>query len=146
MTGTGTKRGGPRSKAQWDERAPYNRISFSRYTPNVGVTIDNIDLAHVDDETVDEIRRAVAEHCVVFFRDQKLTVEEHNPHGGFGSAVAEVLMDRGLGGVKFRRLALPDVNVCKVGTQPWLIEQYGLDAKSIAAAVRGMLSRGKTRP
>lgn len=74
-----------------------------------------------------------------------LTVEEHNLHGGFGSAVAEVLMDHGLGGVKFRRLALPDVNVGEVGTQPWLIRHYGLDAESIAKAVREMQSSTRVR-
>ena len=72
-----TKKGGPRSKAVWEESSPYSRISLSRYTPNVGVVIDNIDLANIDDETTKEIRRALAEHCVVFFRDQNLSVEQH---------------------------------------------------------------------
>ncbi len=81
MAEAGTRRGGPRSKAEWNEGAPYSRISFRRYTPNVGVTIDDIDLADIDDETINEIRRAVAEHCVVFFRNQTLTVEEHIEFG-----------------------------------------------------------------
>lgn len=81
MTEVAAKRGGPRSTAIWEESTPYRRLSLRRYTPNVGVIIDNVDLANVDDETVDEIRRAVAEHCVVFFRDQRLTVEEHKAFG-----------------------------------------------------------------
>jgi taurine dioxygenase len=81
MVEAGTRRGGPRSKAQWDEFAPYNHISFRRYTPNVGVTIDNVDLADIDDDVLEEIRRAVAEHCVVFFRDQHLSVEQHIEFG-----------------------------------------------------------------
>ncbi len=81
MAGVGTRKGGPRFKAEWDDGAPYEKISFHRYTPNVGVVIEDIDLANIDDDTVEEIRRAVSEHCVVFFRDQHLTVEQHIEFG-----------------------------------------------------------------
>ncbi len=69
-----------------------------------------------------------------------ITVEEHNLHGGFGSAVAEVLMDRGAGNVRFRRIALPDVNVCKVGSQEWLRAQYGMSPEAIAATIEETLN------
>jgi transketolase len=68
-----------------------------------------------------------------------VTLEEHNLCGGLGGAVAEVLMDRGAGGVKFRRIAIPDENVCAVGSQQWLREKYGMDPASIARAVRDLL-------
>ena len=68
-----------------------------------------------------------------------ITVEEHNICGGLGSAVAEVLLDTGSGGIKFKRLALPDVNVCKIGSQDWLRDQYGLGVADIAKAVRGLV-------
>jgi len=68
-----------------------------------------------------------------------LTVEEHNLCGGLGGAVAEVLMDENCGGVRFKRLALPDVNVTRIGSQEWLRRQYSLDPESIAAAVRELL-------
>ena len=68
-----------------------------------------------------------------------VTVEEHNMMGGLGGAVAEVLMDEGVGGVKFKRLALPDVNVSKIGSQDWLRDQYGLGVKNIADAVKIIL-------
>ena len=64
-----------------------------------------------------------------------ITVEEHNICGGLGSAVAEVLMDEGVGKVPFKRIALPDVNVSKIGSQNWLREQYGMGIGDIAAAV-----------
>ena len=70
-----------------------------------------------------------------------VTVEEHNLCGGLGGAVAEALMDAGAGGVKFRRLALPDVNVSKIGSQNWLREQYGLGVKGITAAVLEALGK-----
>ncbi len=68
-----------------------------------------------------------------------ITVEEHNICGGLGSAVAEVLMDSGLGIIPFKRLALPDVNVSKIGSQKWLIEEYGLGVQHIVKAVKGIL-------
>ena len=71
-----------------------------------------------------------------------LTVEEHNINGGFGSAVAETLMDNGCGQKPFKRLALPDINVCRVGSQEWLRDQYGMSVDAIAKALRSMLGAG----
>ena len=68
-----------------------------------------------------------------------LTVEEHNICGGLGSAVAEVLMDEGCGNVKFRRLALPDVNVSKVGSQEWLRKQYKMSVEDIKSTLMELL-------
>ena len=68
-----------------------------------------------------------------------VTVEEHNINGGLGSAVAEVLMDSGAGNIRFKRIALPDVNVSKVGGQEWLHCQYGLDSDSITKQVRQLI-------
>ena len=68
-----------------------------------------------------------------------VTLEEHNLVGGFGGAVAEVLMDEGCLDVKCRRMALPDVNVSKVGSREWLLEQYGLGVSHIEGAVRDII-------
>ncbi|MEI8387989.1 MAG: transketolase C-terminal domain-containing protein [Verrucomicrobiota bacterium] len=68
-----------------------------------------------------------------------LTVEEHNICGGLGSAVAEALMDSGSGNVRFKRLALPDVNVTKIGSQDWLRDEYGLGSKNIAATIKNLI-------
>ncbi len=65
-----------------------------------------------------------------------VVLEEHNICGGLGSAVAEVLMDKGCGNVPFRRLALPDVNVTKIGSQAWLRDQYGLGVADVVNAVK----------
>ena len=69
-----------------------------------------------------------------------MTVEEHNLYGGLGSAVAEVLMDHGAGNVRFKRIALPDVNVCQVGSQEWLRTRYGMSAEAIAETIEATLS------
>ena len=70
-----------------------------------------------------------------------VTVEEHNIMGGLGSAVAEVLCDEGVAPKKFKRLAFPDVNVCKIGGQAWIRDQYGLQARGIADSVRQLLKK-----
>ena len=77
----GNKRGGPRSTADWSDGDPYSRITVTRTTPNTGALISGVQLGDIDDETFGEIRRALNEHCVVFFRDQELTVEQHIAFG-----------------------------------------------------------------
>lgn len=77
----GNKRGGPRSTADWSEGDAYRRITVTRATPNTGALISGVQIADIDDETFGEIRRALNEHCVVFFRDQELTVEQHIAFG-----------------------------------------------------------------
>ena len=55
----------------------YERISVEPYTGVAGAVISAVDLARpLDDETVAEIRRALLDHVVVFFRDQDLTSEQ----------------------------------------------------------------------
>ncbi|MDD4870864.1 MAG: transketolase C-terminal domain-containing protein [Kiritimatiellae bacterium] len=82
---------------------------------------------------VETVKRAATETGAI------LTVEEHNICGGLGSAVAEALMDSGAGNIPFKRLALPDVNVTKIGSQKWLCDEYGLGVKHIVAAVKEIL-------
>jgi transketolase len=67
-----------------------------------------------------------------------LTVEEHNPHGGLGGAVAEVLAEAGLG-VKFRRHALPD-DYALVAPPTHLYRHYGLTGVGVATALKGLIA------
>lgn len=56
----------------------YRRISVKRYAGALGAVIDGVDLSQdLDDETVAEIRRALVEHLVIFFRGQAMTPEQH---------------------------------------------------------------------
>ncbi len=64
--------------------------------------------------------------------DCLVTVEEAQRAGGFGSAVLELLQERGVTGVKTMSLALPDVFVTH-GTPELLHEEVGLSAASIVA-------------
>jgi 1-deoxy-D-xylulose-5-phosphate synthase len=72
-------------------------------------------------------------------RGRVLTVEENVLHGGFGSAVAELLLDRGLL-VPVKRLGIPDVFV-EHGAPSILREKYGLDAKGIAQSALELLEQ-----
>ncbi len=64
-----------------------------------------------------------------------LTVEENVLAGGFGSAVLEILSDRGLHGIAVKRLGIPDTFV-EHGAQDFLRQKYGLDTAGI---VKGAL-------
>src|SRR5476651_1674330 len=54
----------------------YRRIKVEPYTPVIGAEISNIDLSKtLDQETVDEVRHALLDHLVIFFRDQDIDRE-----------------------------------------------------------------------
>ena len=74
--------GGPRYRNLRSEDAPYERIVVDRLTPVIGAEISGVDLAGpLPEETMDEIRRALAENLVVFFRDQRMSPEQHLAFG-----------------------------------------------------------------
>ena len=63
-----------------------------------------------------------------------VTVEEHVIAGGFGSAVGELLAERGAR-VDLEMLGIPDEHVDHGAQKLWR-HHYGLDAEGIAAAIR----------
>jgi 1-deoxy-D-xylulose-5-phosphate synthase len=67
-----------------------------------------------------------------------LTVEENALQGGFGSAVLELLGEKGLKEVTVRRLGIPDVFV-EHGSQEELRHKYGLDAEGIFLAAEELI-------
>jgi 1-deoxy-D-xylulose-5-phosphate synthase len=69
-----------------------------------------------------------------------LTVEENVVAGGFGSAVLELLADKGLFGVAVTRLGIPDIFV-EHGTQAILRQKYGLDAAGILKSALAVLEQ-----
>ncbi len=68
-----------------------------------------------------------------------ITVEENVLQGGFGSAVLEMLADKGITGINIKRLGVPDAFV-EHATQAELRRKYGLDEEGIARAIREMLA------
>jgi alpha-ketoglutarate-dependent taurine dioxygenase len=61
----------------------YERIAVEPLTPTIGALVSGVELArHLDDQgVVLEIRRALLEHLVLFFRDQRLTLDQHKAFG-----------------------------------------------------------------
>ena len=78
---------GPRYRHTADEIAPYESISIDKLTPVIGAEIGGVDLSGpLPNYQMDEIHRALAENCVIFFRDQHLTQAQHLAFGrNFGA-------------------------------------------------------------
>jgi transketolase len=69
-----------------------------------------------------------------------VTVEEHVINGGLGSAVAETLVDAGVG-TRLVRQGLPDAFTRNYGSQDELLELYGLHPEGIAASIQAMCAQ-----
>lgn len=67
-----------------------------------------------------------------------ITVEENVLQGGFGSAVLELLAEKGICSAKVKRLGIPDKFV-EHGPQEVLRHKYGLDAEGILKAAASLL-------
>ena len=68
-----------------------------------------------------------------------LTLEEENIIGGLGGAAAEYLAEHSELACRFKRLGIPDTYGTAAGRQAWLHKQYGIDADSVAEAVKEIL-------
>ena len=91
--------------------------------------VDMYSIAPLDREAV---RAAAAQGLVI-------TAEEHNRSAGFGSAVAEVMAEEGLG-ARLHRIGMPD-EYSLLGPPTHLYRHYGLDAEGVAARVREALAQ-----
>lgn len=62
--------------------APYQTLTVTPLTPTIGATLDGIDLAKpMTDLQFAEVNRALAEHLVIFFRKQTMSIEQHKAFG-----------------------------------------------------------------
>ena len=113
----------------------YNALLAAESLAQSGINCRLVSMHTVKPIDSESIRRAAEQTGAI------ITVEEHNINGGLGGAVAEVLAENCHTAVKFKRLALPDVNVSKVGSQEWLLAQYGLDPNGIACSVKEVLKQ-----
>lgn len=68
-----------------------------------------------------------------------ITFEDHNIHGGLGSAVADVIAKSGKG-CAFEKVGIPDC-FCIVGYPEDLYAHYGLDSNSIVDKIREIMGR-----
>jgi 1-deoxy-D-xylulose-5-phosphate synthase len=80
-------------------------------------------------------------HSIFRKFDKIITVEDGCLMGGFGSAVAEWMLDNGYS-AKITRLGIPDA-IIEHGEQLELHEECGFDPKGIAKAVRTLAKTEK---
>jgi transketolase len=97
-----------------------------------GIELGVVDMYSIAPIDRDAIRRVAKAHGVV------ISAEEHNVSSGFGSAVAEVIAEEGLG-AKLVRIGMPD-QYSLLGPPSHLYRHYGLDAEGVAATVRRVLA------
>ncbi len=107
-------------------------ITAAALLADEGIGIRVLDAAWIKPLDIDAICAAALETGGI------LTVEEHNPNGGLGGAVAEVLAEQGLA-TQFRRLALPD-DYALVAPPTHLYRHYGLTAEGVVNHLRAMLT------
>ncbi|MBO8128468.1 MAG: 1-deoxy-D-xylulose-5-phosphate synthase [Peptococcaceae bacterium] len=75
---------------------------------------------------------------------QLFTLEENVLSGGFGSAVLELLVAKGISNVKIKMIGIPDVFV-EHGAPDILREKYGLSVDGVAQTVQTELRRANFR-
>jgi transketolase len=105
---------------------------------------DGIDVSVVHFHTI----KPLDEEAVLEFAHGSplvVTVEEGTKIGGFGSAVADLLLDRmGSALPPMLRIGLPDSFPHKYGLQEDLFDEYGLMPAQIAASVANMVKTRKS--
>lgn len=65
-----------RTLDDFDDR-PYERFDVQPLSPTIGAAVRGVDLGSVDDEVLAELRRALLEWKVLFFRDQAIDAADH---------------------------------------------------------------------
>ena len=65
-----------------EQAVGYSILKVDPLTPGIGAEISGVDLSReLSPAACEEIRHALAEHLVIFFRDQELTLEQHKAFG-----------------------------------------------------------------
>lgn len=101
---------------------------------------EGINPAHYDMRFVKPLDEAML-HDIFQNFDKVITVEDGCLQGGFGSAVAEFMLDHDYS-AQIKRLGIPD-RIVEHGEQIELHKECGFDPEGIAQAVRDILGREK---
>jgi transketolase len=64
-----------------------------------------------------------------------VSLEEHSLIGGLGSSIAEWMIDQHITQTRLIRFGTPDLFPHPIGSQKYLRNQYGLEAKEIASKI-----------
>lgn len=96
-----------------------------------GIHVRIIDMFTIKPLDRDAVIKAASETKAI------ITLENHNIYNGLGSAVAEVIAEKGIR-IPFRRLGAPDT-VGEVGTADYLLDKFGMNAEAVFATARNLL-------
>ena len=107
----------------------YKALKLINSESNIARPISIWDLSH---ENLRNVLRGLSSKKII-------TIEEHNLRGGFGSMILETLNNLGIE-KKVLRIGIENLNHQGSGNQDYLREIYGLDPKSIAAAILRFVS------
>ena len=68
----------------------YQKIRTDPLSPIIGAEVSGVDISKpLDKDVLEEVNRALLDHQVIFFRDQKMSLERHKAFGrNFGSSCA----------------------------------------------------------
>ncbi len=105
--------------------------------------LEGINPAHYDMRFAKPLDEALLHEIFQEF-DKVITVEDGCLQGGFGSAVAEFMLDHNYAS-QIKRLGIPD-RVVEHGEQLELHRECGFDPEGIAQAVRDLLGKEKITP
>ena len=112
-------------------------LSAAELLSQNGIESRVIDMASIKPIDVDLIIESAIKTKAV------ITAENHSVIGGLGSAVAEILMDEGIG-IPFKRIGIQD-QFCEGGTTPYLMRKFGIDADAITRAATAVIQRKKSK-
>lgn len=74
-----------------------------------------------------------------------VSIEDHNIIGGFGGAIAEVLSEMCGNHAVLHRVGLQDTFTCKVGSQDYLRNEYGISAEVALSSILASISKLSTK-
>jgi len=112
----------------------YHSLEAAKILEIEGISVRVINIHTIKPIDHDIIVKAAAETGAI------VTAEEHNVLGGFGAAVAEVVVQEHP--VPMEMIGVRDV-WCSVGPTGEMLEKFGLKDKDIAEAARNVLKRKK---
>jgi len=79
---------------------PYSTIEVKPLTGHIGAEISGVDLANLEGRQLKEVKTALADWQVIFFRDQEMT---HDEHKALGRKFGELAIHTGVAGLKDHR-------------------------------------------
>jgi 1-deoxy-D-xylulose-5-phosphate synthase len=102
----------------------YPSLECARMLMEKGIDITVVNARFVKPLDEDLIIKVVENHQIV------ITVEDHTEVGGFGSAILELLVDKGVNTKNIRKMGIPD-RFIEQGSRDFILKTLNLDAEGI---------------